>query len=107
MSGGGKPVLVRAVGPGLQPYLPNGTALAGDPRLDLYNASSTLVESNDNWGGSSALSIAFAGAGAFPLAVNSRDAALLVTLATGLYSAQLSGADGGSGEGLVEVFEVP
>ena len=48
-----------------------------------------------------------AAVGAFALGANSRDAALLVTLPPGQYSAQVSGVAGGTGEALVEVYEVP
>jgi hypothetical protein len=45
--------------------------------------------------------------GAFALTPGSRDAALLTTLAPGSYTVQVSGADGGTGEALVEIYEVP
>ena len=45
--------------------------------------------------------------GAFALAPGSRDAALLISLPPGAYTAQLSGASGGTGTGLIEVYEVP
>ena len=45
--------------------------------------------------------------GAFALAANSKDAALFVELPAGGYTVQVSGADGGTGLALVEVYEVP
>ena len=45
--------------------------------------------------------------GAFPLTPDSRDAAVIVTLPPGLYSAKVSGLAGGTGEGLVEIYELP
>lgn len=82
VSGGHKPLLVRAVGPGLQPYLPAGVNFAADPRLELYDAASVAVNANDNWSsdGSAkqqALADAMAIVGAFPLPGNSLDAALI------------------------------
>jgi hypothetical protein len=45
--------------------------------------------------------------GAFPLNTASRDAALLVILpAGGTYTIQVSGANNGTGEALIEVYEV-
>jgi hypothetical protein len=41
------------------------------------------------------------------LADNSKDAALLVTLQPGVYSAQVSGVGNTTGVALVEVYEVP
>ena len=45
--------------------------------------------------------------GAFALTPGSRDAALLISLPPGAYTAQLSGTNGGTGMGLIEVYEVP
>jgi hypothetical protein len=63
-----------------------------------------LIE-NDNW--SPTLASTFSAVGAFSLPAGSRDAALLMTLASGAYSVQVKGADGGSGEAVVEIYEVP
>jgi len=45
--------------------------------------------------------------GAFPLPAGSKDAAILVSLAPGNYTALVSGAGESSGIALVEVYEVP
>jgi hypothetical protein len=45
--------------------------------------------------------------GAFPLESNSADAAMLVTLPPGNYTALLSGTAGATGIGLIEVYEAP
>ena len=45
--------------------------------------------------------------GAFALSVTSRDAALLLSLPPGNYSAQAAPADGGAGNTLIEVYDVP
>ena len=45
--------------------------------------------------------------GAFPLPGGSRDAALLVQLMPGMYTAQVSGVNGTTGVALVEVYEAP
>lgn len=45
--------------------------------------------------------------GAFPLDANSRDAALILSLPPGGYTAQLSGVNGTTGIGLIEVYELP
>jgi hypothetical protein len=77
-----------------------------DPKLDLYSGN-TRIDGNDNWGGTTTLSNAFTTTQAFPLPANSKDAALLVTLQPGLYSAQVSGVGGTTGVALVEVYEMP
>jgi hypothetical protein len=106
--GGGSPtkVLIRAVGPGLAAFGVEGTV--ADPQLTLFNSSSTRVDANDNWGGTAALTAAFASVGAFALpGATSRDAALLVTLPPGLYSVEVTGVANTTGTALVEVYEVP
>ncbi len=101
-------VLLRAVGPtiGVAPF--NVGGVVADPQLVLFNAASVKIAENDNWGGTAALTAAFASVGAFQLsAPTSRDAALLITLAPGNYTAQVSGVGGTSGVAIVEVYEVP
>ena len=98
-----KTFLIRAVGPTL------AFAVAGslpDPKLEVFRGS-TLLQSNDDWGGTTTLSNAFSQVGAFPLPGTSKDAALLVTLQPGSYTAQVSGVGGTTGVGLIEVYELP
>ena len=45
--------------------------------------------------------------GAFVLADNSADCAMLLTLNSGAYTIQVSGVGGASGNALVEVYAVP
>ena len=91
---------------GLAAFGVEGTVV--DPQLTLFNSSSTRVDSNDNWGGSAALTAAFASVGAFALpGATSLDAALLVTLPPGLYSVEVTGVANTTGTALVEVYEVP
>lgn len=99
MSGGAKPVLVRAVGPGLSPFGVND-AMA-DPRLTLYRGA--VVEgTNDDWGGGATLATAFASVGAFALPAGSRDAALVATIDGGR-TVQVVGA--AAGTVLVEAYD--
>ena len=52
------------------------------------------------------LAAAFSLVGAFPLSTVSPDAAVLLTVSPGSYTAQVSGLNGSSGTALVEVYEV-
>ena len=97
-----RPVLVRAVGPGLAPFGVN--EIAADPRLQLFDGNSRAIAANDNWGGTTELAAAAERVGAFPLANGSRDAALLATLAPGNYTA-LASAAGGAGVLLLEIYD--
>ncbi len=100
-----KQVLIRAVGPtlALAPFGVGGAM--PDPKVELFFGP-TVIVANDNWGGTPALAASFANVGAFPLSAASRDAALLVTLQPGNYTAQVSGVAGSSGLALVEIYEV-
>lgn len=104
---GNKRLLVRGVGPGLAAF--GVTGVLADPRLVLQrsgeNGTSTFVAENDDW--SSSLASTFAAVGAFNLPSGSKDAALLVTLAPGTYTVQLSGVGDTTGEALIEAYEVP
>ncbi len=102
--GTSKTVVIRAVGPTLAAFGVPGTLI--DPKLDVYSGS-TVIHTNDNWGGDAAVSAAFASVGAFALTNASRDAAVVVTLPPGNYTAQVSGVGNTTGVALVEVYEVP
>ena len=104
-----KRVLVRGIGPALTAF-GVGDVLA-DPKLDLFaNGAASAMASNDNWdaaANATEVSAIATSVGAFPLAANSKDAVLLLTLPPGSYTAQVSGTDNLRGVALVEVYEVP
>ena len=78
-----------------------------DPKLDLFSGQ-TIIASNDNWGGDAQLTAVGTAVGAFAVADGaSKDAMLLVTLAPGNYTAQVSGVNNTGGLAIVEVYEVP
>jgi hypothetical protein len=100
-----KTVLIRAIGPTLAQF-GVGSVLA-DPQLKLFNSSSNQIGANDDWGGDATLAATFAKVGAFALPSGSKDAAILVTLVPGSYSAQVTSANGTTGIALLEVYDVP
>mgnify|MGYP000368440558 CR=1 FL=1 len=96
-----KTVVVRARGPSLVAQgVPNALA---NPVLNLYSGQ-TVIASNDNFGTASNLSQLQA-SGFAPS--NALESAILVTLNPGAYTAIVSGASGGTGVAIVEVFTVP
>jgi hypothetical protein len=99
-----KKVLITARGPSLAAFgIANPLA---NPKIELYAGQTKFLE-NDNWQ-SDANAGQVQALGTFPngLAPSSPlEAALMVTLNPGAYTAIVSGADGGSGVGIVEVFE--
>ncbi len=100
-----KPVLIRAVGPALL-GLGVTTALVA-PRLDLRRATA-LLATNTGWStsaDSAAIADAAARVGAF--AAGSADAALIVNLAPGACTAQVTGLAGATGTTLLEASELP
>ena len=79
--------------------------VVSDPTIALYDAEGRILGSNDNWVSSVAdVSSASVGAGAFPLDVGSKDAAVLATLPSGAYTIQVSA--GTVGTALLEIYEV-
>ncbi|MBI5771935.1 MAG: polysaccharide lyase 8 family protein [Verrucomicrobia bacterium] len=105
---GTKRLLVRAIGPTLATFGLTG-ALA-NPRLAIVNQAGATVAENDDWGsapGTAAeLAAIFPVAGAFALSATSRDAAAVVSLPPGQYSAVVRSMDGTSGVALVELYDL-
>jgi len=108
-------VLIRADGPALAAAPFNLAGTMADPQISVFNSSGATIASNNDWGtpvGAGAataaqLNTAFSQVGAFALAAGSKDAAVLVTLSPGGYSAQVTGVSNSAGEVIVEVYEVP
>jgi hypothetical protein len=109
-----KRVLIRGIGPGIAQFL-NGAATLADPSVKVQALGSTAViaENNDwstpmsaNAATAAEIAAASASAGAFPLTAGSRDAAIVVTLAPGSYTAVVTGAGTTTGGALVEVYEL-
>lgn len=100
-----KNVLIRAAGPGLAGYGVPGTL--ADPQLSVFDSSGKMVAQNDNWesGGGAELSSTFSRLGAFQFKTGSRDAAVLVSLPPGNYTAHVSGVGGTTGVALVEAYD--
>lgn len=98
--------LIRAVGPGLAEF--NVPGLLTRPSLVLMREN-TALGANDRWetaADPAALARAAEKVGAFPLRMGNADSALLATLEPGAYSVLVSGANGGTGNCLVEIYEV-
>jgi hypothetical protein len=106
-----KRVLVRAVGPTLSEAPFNLPDTQADPRLTLIKSGGGDVASNDNWEANTTATAAeiasvTATAGGFALPSGSLDAAILVELAPGVYTAQVEGAAGDEGLVIVEAYDV-
>lgn len=93
-------VIVRALGPSLAGFGVNGALT--DPVLELRDALGNLAASNDDWQQSQAAEIRASG---FAPTRNA-EAALIRTLAPGLYTAIVRGKSDSTGVGLVEVYDL-
>jgi hypothetical protein len=101
-------VLVRASGPSIAAAPFNISGTIADPKLTVYNRSSTILATNAGWGGSAAITAANKATGAFQF-VNStsKDSAVLITLEPGAYTVQATSVSETAGVTLIEVYEVP
>jgi len=100
---GSKQILLRGVGPTLASL--GVTGVLATPDLTLYGQNGKVIATNSTWGGTAALMAVFNAVGAFALPANSADAALLETLATGNYTAQVTGLNGATGVALAEIYD--
>jgi hypothetical protein len=100
-----KTLLIRGIGPALA-----GFGIAGaltDPSLTIYQDGKAIA-TNQGWANSAAIASAEIRTGAFTLPSGSKDAAVLLTLNPGAYTAQIQSAtNASSGVALIEIYEVP
>lgn len=101
---GTRRVLIRGVGPALGNF--GVTGLLADPTLKLFSGTTELT-ANDNWSenvNASAIAVAASAAGAFNIDSGTADAALLIDLPAGAYTAQVSGVSATTGTALLEIY---
>jgi hypothetical protein len=91
-----KKVLIRAIGPSLN--LPKRLA---DPYLELYDEHGTLLAKNDDWR-SAQQQIMDSG---LPPS-SDLESAIVASLNGGSYTAQVRGINGGTGIGLIEIYDL-
>lgn len=95
-----KRVILRAIGPSLAGFgIANPLA---DPVLELHASDQTLIASNDNWQDSDETGITATGLAPS----NLLESAMIETLGPGGYTAVMSGKNGTTGIGLVEVYDL-
>lgn len=93
-------VIVRALGPSLESF---GVAGAlKDPKLSLRDTDGTQIAQNDDWRQTQQKEIEASGLQPSSLI----ESAIVATLAAGNYTAIVEGFQGGTGVGLVEVYNV-
>ncbi|MEN9632902.1 MAG: hypothetical protein RL077_1306 [Verrucomicrobiota bacterium] len=106
-------VLIRGIGPSLGSAPFNVANALGNPQLTLFRGNA-VVKNNDDWfrdPEATLIRSTSVAVGAFPLGDQSTDAAILIFLEPGAYTAQVSGpssnanATNDTGLALVEVYE--
>ena len=98
---GSATVVVRALGPTLAAYRVSG--VLSDPVLTIYDSNSSVIASNDNWQ-DDPNAILVQKNGLAPQ--NPSESALVLHLPAGAYTAVVTGANGGTGNALVEVYHL-
>ena len=96
---GSATVVVRALGPSLASFGVSG--VLSDPQLTIYDSSGSVIASNDNWQDNVNWIDVQRNRLAPP---NALESALVLHLPAGEYTAVVSGADGGTGVALAEVY---
>ncbi|MGC2625586.1 MAG: aryl-sulfate sulfotransferase [Candidatus Udaeobacter sp.] len=96
---GSSTVVVRAIGPSLASHGVSG--VLSDPTVTIYDSSGSVIASNDNW----LDNINWVDIRKNTLSpVDPRESALVLHLPAGKYTAIVSGANGATGNALVEVY---
>ena len=93
-------VVIRGIGPSLGGV---SNPLA-DPKLELRDGNGGLIVMNNNCGDDPVQAAVVAAAGLTPS--NASEACIAATLGAGPFTALLYGADGGTGIGLVEMYDI-
>jgi len=94
-------VVVRALGPSLAAY--GVSEVLSDPTLTIYDSTGAAIASNDNWHDN----VNWVDIRKHRLLpVDQRESALVLHLPAGAYTAIVSGANGATGNALVEIYDL-
>ena len=94
-------IVLRGLGPSLEAW--GLSPVLANPTLEVRDSNGALLTSNNDWH-ESPIEPPALGTGLQP--TNPLESALVVTLPPGAYTALLSGVNGGTGLGLVEVYDL-
>ena len=96
-------VVVRGIGPSLVQV---GVLVPlADPTVELHDSNGAVLVFNDNWQDNPASALQLSALGLAPQ--DSAESGIYVTLSPGAFTAILAGKDGGTGIGLIEIYNVP
>ena len=97
-------MVVRGIGPSLAPGSFPASAVLADPTLELRDANGSLIVANNDWQDNAVQAAQLIADGLAPS--NNLESGLTGTLPPGLYTAILAGLNGGTGIGLIEVYDL-
>jgi hypothetical protein len=97
-----KTVIIRAIGPSLEQV--GLTDILADPNLELHGSDGSLITEDDNWKDDPDQMALITATGLAPS--DDLESAIVATLDPGSYTAIVNGGDGGTGIGLVEVYDL-
>ena len=93
---------MRGIGPSLAAFgVPNALA---NPTLELRDGNGALIRSNNDWQDDPIQAALITAAGLAP--TNNLESGIAATLAPGPYTALLAGRNNGTGNGLVEIYNL-
>jgi photosystem II stability/assembly factor-like uncharacterized protein len=102
LSGTNTRVALRGLGPSLSQF--GLSPVLADPTLELHDSNGALLISNDDWQGDPAAAAQLTASG---LALkNPSESGIFASLPAGAFTAILAGKNGGTGLGLVEIYNV-
>jgi hypothetical protein len=95
-------IAVRGIGPSLAQFGLN--PVLADPTLELHNSNGAILAANDDWQNDGAEAAELSANGLAPS--NPKEAGIFISLAPGQFTVILAGKNGGTGIGLVEIYNV-
>ncbi len=100
-TGASKTVAIRGIGPSLDQFAIPG--FLADPVLQLYSSQGLILQQNDNWQDDPEQAAQLTALGLAPQ--SPEESGMVASLSPGAYTAILSGKNGGTGVGLVEIYD--
>jgi hypothetical protein len=94
--------VVRGIGPSLAQF--GLSPLLSDPTLELHDGNGGVLATNDNWQDDPTQATQLSNNGLAPSDPN--EAAIFISLPPGQFTAILAGKNGGTGIGVVEIFNL-
>ena len=95
-------VVVRGIGPSLAQF--GLSPVLTDPTLELHDGNGVLLISNDDWQDNSVQAAQLSARGLAPQ--NPKESGIFMSLPPGTFTAILAGKNGGTGLGLIEIYNV-